>query len=292
LISVPWGPAVRGKKIGYRRMIITPEFVFVHCQKTGGTFVSDALRKLLCPNQRLELLYRIRRKYGIALPFFNYRYRDFLSKENGQHAWCDEIPVEDREKRIVSIVRSPYDYYVSAYAFGWWKKDLKGCLKNERYRYFEDKHAALEKYPNLLESDFPEFLKASWEFSRWTRKTIERHPNARDLGMCTQRFIYFFCKDHAYVFEAAHDPRLLLERVREKQYGVHFLRQENLNQDLYAFLSSLGYPESDIGFILKKGAVNVSRKTQGFLQFYDDSLKEKVQKADALLFELFPDYDK
>jgi len=209
-------------------MIITPEFVFIHCQKTGGTFVTEALKDLLCPNQRHRILYKLRRKYGIVLPFFTYRYREFWSKDQGQHAWCNDIPKEDRGKRIVSIIRNPYEFYVSAYLFGWWKKDLKGCLENERYRYFEDKDAAKQKYPDLLDSDFPKFLVASWEFSRWTKRTIERHPNAKSLGMCTQRYIYFFCKDHSYIFEAAGGLDLLLKRVREQHYEVHFLRQERL----------------------------------------------------------------
>ena len=165
-------------------------------------------------------------------------------------------------------------------------------MENEkRDRYFDDKEAVRQKYPNLLDSDYPQFMAASCEFSRWTRKTVERHPNAKDLGMCTQRYIYFFCKDHSYVFEAAHDPDLLLKRVKEKHYEVHFLRQESLNHDLHSFLSSVGYPQSDIGFILEKKAVNVSRKSKDFWEFYDNSLKEKVRKVDALLFELFPDYD-
>jgi hypothetical protein len=273
-------------------MFITPEFVFIHIQKTGGTFVAETLKDLLCPSQRLRILYKLQRKYGISFPFFNYRYREFLSKHQGQHAWCNEIPERDRGKRIVSIIRNPYEFYVSAYTFGWWKKDLEGYLEKEkRDKYFDDKHAAKQKYPNLLDSDFSQFLKASWEFSRWTRKTIEHHPYAKDLGMCTARYIYFFCKNHSYVFEAAHNPDLLLKRVREEHYEVHFLRQESLNRDLYSFLLSVGYPQFDIEFILEKEAVNVSRASRDFWGFYDHSLKEKVRKADALLFELFPNYD-
>jgi hypothetical protein len=193
-------------------VIITPEFVFVHSQKTGGTFVAEALRGLLCPSQGLRLLYKLRRKYGISFPFFNYRYKEFWSRNQGQHAWCDEIPEEDKGKPIVSIIRNPYHFYVSAYTFGWWKKDLKGRLVNERDYYFEDKDTVREKYPNLVDSDFSQFMAASWEFSRWTRRTIERHPNARGLGMCTQRYIYFYCKDHSYVF----DIRLWIAHGRQK----------------------------------------------------------------------------
>lgn len=272
-------------------MIITPEFVFVHIQKTGGTFVAEVLRDILCPNKYLRIFYKLRRKYGISLPFFTYRYREVLSKDQGQHAWCSDIPKEERRKPIVSIIRNPYESYVSEYTFGWWKTDLKGCLKNERFNYFEDKDAVKQKYPSLIDADFPKFMAASWEFSRWTRRTIERHPNAKNLGMHTMRYIYFYCKDHAYVFEAAHNPELLLKRVREKHYDVYFLRQERLNHDLHAFLTAVGYQQSDIGYIIEKKAVNVSRKSRDFWEFYDESLKKKVRKADALLFELFPDYD-
>ena len=273
--------------IGVTEMIITPEFVFVHAPKTGGTFVNSALKELLCPNQFLFFLCKLQRKYGITLPFFKYRFRVLRR----QHAWCNEIPKKDRQKRILSVIRNPYESYLSEYTFEWWKKDLKGCLVDDRYYYFEDKEVAIQKYPNLLEADFPKFVAASLEFSRWTRRTIERHPNAKDLGMLTMRYIYFYCKDHSYVFEAAHDQELLLKRVREKHYDVHFLRQERLNQDLHAFLMSVGYHLRNIAFILERKKVNVSRNSKDFWDFYDESLKKKVRKADALLFELFPEYD-
>ena len=149
----------------------------------------------------------------------------------------------------------------------------------------------LEKYPDLLTADFPQFLAATWEFSRWTRKTVEQFPQAAGLGMCTQRYVYFYCQDPGYVFAAADNPSRFRDRVKQSHYNVHFLHQERLNADLSDFLISVGHPVSEVEPILEKSPVNVSTSSGAHARHYSPALKAEVRRADALIFELFPEYD-
>ena len=271
-------------------MIITPEFVFVHCPKTGGTFVVSSLQELFCPNAQLRVMYKLRTKLGVRIPFFNYRYKLLRVGEHDTHAWCEDIPEKDGHKAIVSCIRNPYDLYVSECKFGWWKKHLDGHHDGLR-SYFYDVDVLKRKFPNVLELDFLQFLNATWEFNTWINTTLERHPDAKGLGLYAHRFIYFYCRNHDYVFDAAHDPKLLVERVKENMYDVHFLRQDNLNRDLYEFLLSKGYDKDKIEFILDKARVNVSRERFTFEDWYNNELKDQVRKREDLIFQLFPEFD-
>jgi len=225
------------------------------------------------------------------MPFVRERYRELLMGAKDQHGWCSDIPREHKDKPVLSIVRNPYDSYVSAYTFGWWKKDFANQVPNGQDGYFQDAEAVKQKYPEAPNWEFPQFLAASWEFSLWVRRTLDTHPDAANLGMYTHRFVYFYCRDHDYVFDAAHDPKRFLERVKECLYDVHFLRQENLNQGLHEFLQTMGYSREHLEFMLQKEKINVSRKDTSFNKFYSDGLKQEVRKKDAIIFELFPEYD-
>lgn len=273
-------------------MLIAPEFVFVHAQKTGGSFVSDVIRNLLCPDQRLHIFYKLDRKYGIRLPLFPYRYRELRVNRRGQHAWCNDIPAADRTKPIVSIIRNPFDFYVSAYTFGWWKRDLDHGIRKGSDGFFRDVDEIKRKHPDYAKWDFPQFLATTWESSLWVTRTLASHPNARNLGMLSHRFVYFYCTDHDYVFEAAHDPGRFVARVKENLHDVHFLRQDRLNQDLHDFLLSVGYPAEKVAFIAEKGRVNASKRKDDFREYYDKRLEQQVREKDALIFELFPDFEK
>ena len=260
-------------------MFVTPEFIFIHLSKTGGTFVEDTLKKIFCHNIFLRAIYALKRRYDIKIPLFPYRFTQYY-----QHALCNNIPAQDSHKQIVSIIRNPYELYVSEYTFEWWNKYAD--------QWFWDLNAVKKKYPKFPQLDFREFLDASWEFASWVNRTFVRHPNTRGLGWYSHKFVYYYCRDHDYVFDAAGDDQLFLERVKEKMHDIYFLRQDQLNKDLFHFLLFQGYPRERIEHILYKDRVNVSRSKRSFLDFYDDELKNEVRQRESLIFELFPEYDK
>lgn len=74
-------------------MLIHDRFVFIHLQKTAGTFLADALRREMPPGSL------VRGAPGLLHP-----------------GW-DDIPDEARDRPVLAYVRNPWDWYVSWYHF-------------------------------------------------------------------------------------------------------------------------------------------------------------------------------
>jgi hypothetical protein len=258
-------------------MIIAPEFVFVHLSKTGGTFAAQTLREIFCPSALGRKIHRLKTHHGLRLPFYNYRY-----DEGEQHGLCNEIPERARGKTIVSCIRNPYDLYVSEYTFNWWKKYPE--------KWFYDLKQIEASYPKWRELNFDDFMSISNHHASWVQRTLIKHPKAAKLGWYSHKFIYYYCRDHDFVFSAADDFDLLVQRVRESMYPVHFIHTERLNQELYEFLLSKGYPKSLIEFIPSKDKINTSRKDYNWRKWYSDEARKKIEQSDALLFHLFPEF--
>jgi hypothetical protein len=258
-------------------MIIAPDFVFVHLSKTGGTFAAQTLREMFCPSVVGRKIHRLKTHHRIRLPLYQYRY-----DEGEQHGLCNDISPQHRNKTIVSCIRNPFDLYVSEYTFNWWKKYPE--------RWFHDSAAVEKAYPNWRDFTFQEFLSVSHRHASWTRRTLVKHPQASRLGWYSHKFIYYYCRDHDYAFEAAGDADALLKRVKETMHPVHFVHTERLNQELYDFLISKGYPGDLVGFIRGKGKINTSRANHSYREWYADRLRREIEQRDALIFHLFPEF--
>jgi hypothetical protein len=258
-------------------MIIAPDFIFVHLSKTGGTFAAEALRKMLCPSALGRKIHRLKTHHGVRLPLFRYGY-----DEGEQHGLCNDIPSKDRGKTIISCIRNPFALYVSEYTFNWWKKFPE--------RWFHDSAAVERAHPNWRELSFEEFVSLSNQHAWWVQRTLVKHPNAKNVGWYSHKFIYYYCRDHDFVFEAADDGDLLLQRVRESMYPIHFIHTERLNQELFEFLLSKGYPKKSIEFIPSKRKINSSRKDYNWRKWYPNGLRQEIEQRDALIFRLFPEF--
>ena len=83
---------------------------------------------------------------------------------------------------------------------------------------------------------------------------------------------------------------------REATKGITFLDTSSLNQDLYGFLREIGYPAEKIDFILTWGKIHPGKPRRKvddhWSNHYDDDLRQLVRQHDALLFEVFPEFDK
>ena len=71
-------------------MIVTDKFVFVHLPRSGGTFVSDVIRK-----------------------FFP------SAHEIGHHLPRELLPREYSHLPVLGTVRNPWEFYVSLYHYVW-----------------------------------------------------------------------------------------------------------------------------------------------------------------------------
>jgi len=260
-------------------MFIAPDFVFVHLSKTGGTFVEETLREVFCPSVFGQKVHRLKTRHGITLPFWKYRFDEV----GDQHGICNEIPTNEKHKTIVSCIRNPFDLYVSEYTFNWWKK-YAGL-------WFHDLATIETLYPEWQTFSFEEFIDVSNLHTEWVHKALSKYPQTARLGWYSHKFIHYYCRDHDYVFEAADDLSLLVERVKESVHQVQFLHTDRLNGDLVRFLLSQGYPQERIEFISKREKINTSRSDHEYRTRYTPELRRKIEEKDALIFRLFPEFD-
>jgi hypothetical protein len=246
-------------------MIVTPDFVFIHYPKTGGTFVTHILSRL----------------YGD-------RFVDL-----DKHGTCSDIPEADRGKPLLSTVRNPYDRYVSQYRFGWWKiypDDYCGAA------------AMRDLYPHYPDLTFEEFLHlANTRFMNShngvpTGFVNDNFPEERRLGWHTENFIRFFCRNPRRVYARLDEAAIERADFVREMFDVHFLRTDRLRQGLHDFLAGLGHRPQDLAFILSAERVlpdEGGRRPEGdrWDSYYTPRLKELVRTRERLIFRLFPEFE-
>lgn len=269
--------------------------------KTGGTFVTTVLERLhstdltghlalpLQPRLLSAIMRIIKQFHGISTQ----QYGHLLNLEP-KHATCNDIPDHHRHKLILSNVRNPYDWYVSQYEFGWWKRTFMydpadtptpvGYAIEQVLPEFVSQHV---HFPNITFREFLELCKKA--------EGVYNEKFDGDLGLYTYGFIQFFYKNTASFVSRVDQNYLISGRHLENAFNVHFLNTEHLNRDLYDFLASQGYRTRDLDFIPKLGRVlpmSIGRtEDQKWEHYYDADLKDQIRETDWVLFSLFPEFD-
>lgn len=258
-------------------MLITNKFIFVHHPKTGGTFVSRALLRIHGLDQSdVSIRGETNRVFGTphgTLIIF------------GKHNACADIPVEQRGKKVLGVVRNPFDRYVSSYVFGWWKKP----------EYLEQYRQTIEdldrRYPGFPDIGFNDFLKFQNE---------RKQAGGNDIGSETVAFIRRYFNDPERVLAKLGENYFTSGGYREDMFDIHFLRTDDLNQGLHDFLLAAGYPAADIAFILDIGKVlpkvppegKRREDVQSWEAYYSPESKAFVRRRERHLFTLFPEFDR
>lgn len=241
-------------------MFICEDFVFVHMPKTGGTFVTDILHRLY-PN--------------------GYEHQD-------KHGTCSDIPLEFSHLPIVSVIRNPFDRYVSQYFFAWWKRNLS--------LYCGDKCHA--KYGDLTDISFKQFVHLADDYFKGY---FQSKPNGYDnqllsspVGWHTEQHIRFYFKQPQQVFNQLTDESLQDLSFLSAQYDVTILHNEHLNQQLYQWLRTVGHSEQSLGFLLQAERIlpegGKPRQDRDWLQYYDQQTLSFVSQRERLLLQLYPQY--
>lgn len=304
-------------------MLITDRFVFVHMPKTGGTFVAsvlkqiheargetivrkkldpaalseatpaglplavgtvkNALRGLLKPGQSAT-------PEGISLALergtiLMVHHRQSNGEYN-QHGITANIPPEHRHKPVLSVLRNPYDRYVSQFEYKWWA--------NREDAFVRDMASVKAAYPNFPDLTFEEFIHAS-NTHRVANPTVKLLPDDR-LGRQSTQFITYYYTDPERI-DAIDSAYLDDKRYRDDlRPNLNFIFTEDLNQGLYDFLLRIGgYDEAEIAFVLTQGKImprgGGRSAEQRWEKYYTPELKAWVRHRERILFDLFPQWD-
>ncbi|MEJ2707865.1 MAG: sulfotransferase family 2 domain-containing protein [Anaerolineales bacterium] len=266
-------------------MIITDRFVLLNFPKTGSSFVRSTLKTLHKKN--LSVPERI--LSGLHLsdsPDFSELMMPALDVKSlygelNQHGTYQQIPAEHKHKVIVSVTRNPFDRYVSAYLYGWWADHPPGPIEKVK--------AAFPDYPDL---SFEEYYEMYHIFGREDR-LMGIEPGI-DLGVHTIHFIRFFFREPDRVLSTITDSYIEQKLYRRDMPAIHFLHQENLNEELHDFLLDMGYAADDIEFI--KHAQRVNRSPTGKLvsdrqHLFTPHVVNKILTRDRLIISIFPEYE-
>lgn len=263
-------------------MILTDKFVFMHVPKTGGTFVTRMLRKLLTPGEWDRRVHAVGRRYRVHLPGYPYKYREL-----SQHAMRKRIPATHAELPIVSCVRNPYDLYVSQYTFNWWRENPTP--------FFVDADAVIAEFGPLEDFDFPTFVHATVAHHKWSAVCRKCYPRLQPMSYASTEWLHYHCLQPAQVVGEASSAGEFVPRARDATAGITFLRTQCLNQDLHAFLQRMGYAAQLIDPILTSGKIHPGKprrqENDHWSNHYDDDLRRLVRQHEALLFEMFPEFD-
>jgi len=262
-------------------MVITDKFVYIHKPKTGGTFVTSALLKLY--NGKWNFFVHARLALLKAVHFKNH-FGELIFTAN-KHGGCLEIPKGHNEKLIVSTIRNPFDYYVSQYEFGWWKR-------KEWHRYYKTFDGFALQFPTFPDISFIQFMELM-------PKVFNKTPhndfnNSGGLGRYTVEFVNDYFYEPGEVLKKINEDYVRSGAYKKDMFPVQFIFTHRLNQQLHDFLLAQGYPKESIAFIETKNKVlpqgKGRTKDQKWEKYYTPGLKEFVRKKDWLLFELFPDF--
>jgi hypothetical protein len=230
-------------------MICTPTFTFMHLHKTGGQSINDAL--LHCIKD---------------------------AREVGYHLPLRLLPEEAKQRPIIGVIRDPWDWYVSWYAFN----NLRG-VKNPLFNIVSrGKQAGFsETIENLAR--YPETSLSNNIMKRSHRALLtEQFENDGGAG---------FTKGCVSEFESPTEGyySLLVKRMLgEATANVHLIRFESLQQDLIAVLDKLNVAEAEA---IRRHLDNQPKKNSSsrghYAQYYDAELSALIGEKEKALIERF-----
>lgn len=218
-------------------MIITESFVMLNYPKTGSSFARKVVKELY---QRQPRDFSRRFIKELLLP----NIREAGSPPD-QHGTYGQIPARYRNREVVSVIRNPYERFLSGYEFRHWAfhPPLPVDVIRERFPQFPD--LTLDEY-----IDFRQFALGPSVFRGLK-------PAAR-IGEQTAQFIQMFFKDPQSVLANITDQYLDSDHVFQDLPEITFLRQEHLNEELSAFLRRHGFAREETTFIEDHEPVNVT----------------------------------
>jgi len=260
-------------------MLVTPDFVMLNFPKTGSTFSRKAIKEVYARDPGLK-------RNRLILSFFgNKPVRDLLlipeftgmpplesqPSWKSQHAGYSQIPKKYRHLPVVSVVRNPYSRVLSKFRFKFWTKKQSFTIDSEFSR----------KFPNFPDLSFEEYL----DFNDYlVKKNFAAWHIDADIGQQSLVFLRMYYEDLPRIFSLLEEDKRA--KIINSVKSLVFLRQENLTNELIAFLKPFGLTEVGENIILKMKPANVTEgiREKG-LELTDDH-RDRIRKSEWLIFDV------
>jgi hypothetical protein len=282
-------------------VIYTDHLVFLHLEKTAGTHIRGILRD-------------------------NFGGSDFIGPGNRRGPSGGPVnkhirPPEDFDignRLVFGAIRNPFDWYVSLFIYGCRKPNsaprrqlteprqgLRGAGFRTNpvaaiKRVMTERQRPVELWRELYSDE-----EDVENFRRWIALITDprRAPDfgrrlpwndcvARDeLGLMSFRFLHLYADDATALFDGSVRTVSDIDRFAEQALSDrHFIRQENLEDELIQLLERSAHDVSDEqrASIRSGGRTNASRDSgDGYRSYYDNATRERVRKAERYVLDRF-----
>ena len=230
-------------------MICTPTFSFIHLHKTGGQSINELLLSHI-PG----------------------------AKEIGYHLPVAHLPSQAKSLPVIGVVRNPWDWYVSWYAFN----NLRG-VKNPLFNIVSrGKQASFkETIENLLR--YPE-INAQNEVFKNSHRALLPETFANDGGAGFTKDCVDFFKSN----EIGYYSLLIKRMFGEESDHLRLLSFERLATDFRNVMSELQVPEAgNILAALNQQPRKNSSARGHYAHYYDDELRDLVAEKEFSIVQRF-----
>jgi len=234
-------------------MIISERFVFIHMHKTGGQSLNGIIKQCITNHQVV-----------------------------GYHFPRSDIPAESKGLPVVGMVRNPWDWYASWYAF-----NRRPKIRNPLFEILSNGGNANFKVTvtNLIHlgSERPESVRHRDELNRILPDSLDGNTG---VGL-TKDSLHELSKAgtgyYSWQFE-----RMLGNEHDERTFIGRF---ENLQDDFLAIMDELAVEETESlrAELDKRERKNFSRRSH-YSHYYDDELHDLVASQESRLIKRF-DYE-
>ena len=229
-------------------MIVTDRFVFVHMHKTGGQTINKIIGNCIADHRVV-----------------------------GYHYPIAECPDDARELPVVGIVRNPWDWYASWYAF-----NRRPGIRNQLFEIVSAGGTANFKttVTNLVQlgADTPESAAHRAQLSQLLPDELDGNRGAGLTRSCMQELAGANCGYLSWLF-----ARMLGDSHSEQ---LEIGRFENLQDDFLSIMSRLDVAQTDAmrAAFDSQTRGNVSRHSH-YSHYYDNELRDLVAAHDQALID-------
>jgi len=255
-------------------MIICNDFVMLNYPKTGSSFVRKVIKDIFKRRSSDNLLKKLAYEINISRPYKELILPNFQDPNPrirhlvGQHGAYCQVPKEYIDRTIVSVIRNPYERFLSGYLYRWWA-DNPSLSQDELDEHFPN-------FPNLNLDDYIKYQQLSSEDSEL------------DLGSQTIQFIRMFFKDPKRVLYNITEDYIKSDSAYQQDMPkILFLKQENLNNELSNFLSTKEFSREEVEFAKNYEKTNVTKdRGQDKNSIWTKEAIEHLERSEQLLFTI------